>query len=445
MESQSLKRFSITAITLAGVMALSGTALAQRATLSDAQVQSNVLRAMANDQKLANQPIQSTTAFGTVTLTGAVSDEASRDLAEKTVSRTEGVKKVVDQLSVGDQAMAQAQQQMDAGQAALQQDESQTSQQQQNVQQGGQAQYAQGDPNAQGQYQGPSQQRPRLYRRDYERQMAQQQQQGNGQQQGYSQPPYGGQQAYGQQPQGNPGGARVTVPAGTPIQVRLNHWLSSGRVQQGTGFNGFVANDVVAGNEIAIPRGATVRGTVVDVTQPGALAGKGSLTLQLDSVQLGGRVYPLTSEPWTIDGRDKVGKTVGSTAFGAIFGALIGGAVGGGAGAAAGAGIGGVAGLGASAATGGGEAVIPGEAMVNFRLAQPSNVVTVSEAEMQRLGDYAGPASAYQRPPSAYYGGPGYYGPYPYAYPAIGIGIGYPYYYGRPYYRGYYGPRYRRW
>ncbi|WP_041586047.1 BON domain-containing protein [Terriglobus saanensis] len=456
---------------LAGAILSSDNAIAQKVAVSDAQVQANVLRALAGEGKLSNQAITTSTVFGTVTLTGAVADNSSRDLAEKVVSHTDGVKKVIDQLQVGQDAVVAAQQQPPQGQQPGQDQQqgmdqnapmnqnapNQTAQMEQDGQAALDGQNQQGYPQQQ---QDPTQPR-RLYRRDYERQMAQQQQngqdpqgqvpQGYGQPQGYPQQ----QQAYGQlqqgygQPQqgGRPGGVSVQIPAGTMVNVRLNRWLTSDHVQAGTGFDGFIANDVVAGNEIALPRGATVQGTVLDVQQAGALKGKGSITLQLQTVQLAGKTYPLQSEPWTIDGRDKTGQTVGSTAFGAIFGALIGGAVGGGAGAGAGAAIGGVAGLGTSAIAGGGQAVIPGEAIVNFRLTAPSQVVTVSEGEMQRLGGYAGPATDYPRGPGPAYGYAGPYGGYPYGYPAvgIGIGIGYPYYggyYRRPYYRGYYGRRY---
>jgi len=424
-----------------GMALLSGSILAQKSTVSDAQVQSNVLRSLAGDETLSSQTINVSTAFGTVTLTGAVNDEVSRTQAEKIVSHTDGVKKVIDQLQVGQAAVNSSQQGQgslpdgSAEQSGLAQVDpqplSQTTAQPSTSQQGQQEGQMQGQAQSQEQSLDQSQPQPdsnqpqhRLYRRDYERQMGQ----------SSPPPPSGyGQNGYAPQQSGRSGGVSVQIPAGTPVQVRLNHWLTSDRVQPGTGFDGFLLNDIIAGNEIAIPRGATVRGTVIDVVQPGTLKGKGSITLQLQSVQMGGRSYVFTSDPWTVTGRDKTGQTVGSTAIGAIFGALIGGAVGGGAGAGAGALIGGAAGLGTSAISHGGVAVIPGEAVVNFRLAQISQVATVSEAEMQRLGNYSGPAAAYRHGPAGYA---------PYSGPRVVVGVGrYPYY-GGYYGPGYYGPGY---
>ncbi len=73
------------------------------ATVPDAQVESNVLKALAANSKLADQQISSAAVYGVVTLSGHVKDEATRSLAEEVVSRTSGVQKVVDELTLADQ------------------------------------------------------------------------------------------------------------------------------------------------------------------------------------------------------------------------------------------------------------------------------------------------------------------------------------------------------
>ena len=72
--------------------------------MSDAQIEANVLKALAGAPELADQAITSTTVYGTVTLKGMVRDEASRDMAEKLVSNASGVQKVVDELTIGTDA-----------------------------------------------------------------------------------------------------------------------------------------------------------------------------------------------------------------------------------------------------------------------------------------------------------------------------------------------------
>lgn len=421
------------------VLAATGGAYAQNATLSDAQIQANVLRAMAKEPTLASQQITASTTFGTVTLTGSVTNNAARDLADRVTSTTVGVKKVVDQLSVGGSAAAGNTSTDQRGSTVIPPpavaetgppaDQPQAEQQQQQAQMDDddESQLANMDDSQQQQQMAPSQQRPAYVSN-------------NAQQQAYP------------SVRNNGGGIPVVVPAGTTVNVRMLRWLSSGQVQPGSTFEGFVAQDVVSGGQIAVPRGTTVQGTVIDVQHPGALSGSGSITLQLQSATIGGNVYQLQSDPWTINGHDKTGRTVGNTVVTGLFGALIGGAFGGGAGALIGAGAGAGAGLGMSAAQGGGNAVIPSEAMVDFQLTAPVKVVTVSDTELARLNQYAGPA----QPARPAYAGPRYVypTPYPYAYPYPYYGYPYGYapigrwggYYGRPYpYRYYGGGYYRRY
>jgi hypothetical protein len=405
-------------------------ALAQGGTVPDAQVESNVLRQLASAPELSTQNIQTTTVYGVVTLSGNVHDEAMRTRAENLAARAQGVQKVVDQLTLGDAPAPNGDQnagapmpgdpamngnQADAGAPApgmvLQSDGSYApaAPDQQN-QQGPPQQADSGQPPAgygnqappppggnygQGQYgppQGPPQQRQPMYN-------------------GYGQapPPDGGPYA-GQRP-----GMPVTIPPGTPIQVRLNRGFDSNEVTVGTPFTGIVMYDVVSGGAVAIPRGAMVSGIVTDAKKAGAFKGQGQLSLQLTSLTLGGQVYPLNSVIWDARGRDKTGRTVGNAVGMGVLGALIGGAAGGGAGAAIGAGVGAGAGVAASGASPGGRVMLPPESMLPFTLADPATVTTVSQQEMARLSYAAGPPPQprpdyrrrYYSPYYGYYYGPG--------------------------------------
>lgn len=244
---------------------------------------------------------------------------------------------------------------------------------------------------------------------------------------GYGQQGYG-QQGYGQQPGypsqggayapqgGQAGGLQVTVAPGALLRVRINRGLDSNHIAVGTPFNGTVLSDVAADGQIAIPRGASVQGVVVDSKKAGALKGGGELSLQIDSVMLGGVSYPVASDIWQREGGSKTARTVNSALGLGALGALIGGVAGGGAGAAIGAGLGAGAGVAGSAASGGGRVIVPPEAVLSFHLAQPVTLRTVSEAEMQRLAYGAGPGQGGQplvrRRYAPYPPPPGY--PYPY-------------------------------
>ncbi len=215
---------------------------------------------------------------------------------------------------------------------------------------------------------------------------------------------------------GQTGGQLVTVAPGALLRVRINRGLDSNHLAIGTPFDGTVLSDVAADGQIAIPRGASVQGVVVDSKKAGVLKGGGELSLQIDNVMLGGVSYPVASDIWEREGGSKTARTVNSALGLGALGAIIGGVAGGGAGAAIGAGVGAGAGVAGSAASGGGRVIVPPEAVLSFHLAQPVTVKTVSEAEMQRLAYGAGPGQGGQPivrrryapyPPQAGY-------PYPY-------------------------------
>ena len=85
---------------LAGGLAL-GAAAQQKPAVPDAQVEANVLRALASAPELSTQNIQTTTVYGVVTLSGSTTDEASRTKAENLAARAVGVQKVVDEMTIG--------------------------------------------------------------------------------------------------------------------------------------------------------------------------------------------------------------------------------------------------------------------------------------------------------------------------------------------------------
>ena len=429
-------------------------ALGQAQTkVPDAQVESNVLRALAGAPELANQNISTSTVYGTVTLSGSVTDEASRVKAETLASRADGVVKVVDELTVG--AAVQAEGSVQERQEEQQQQETPARQEQEQMQQ--QA--------PQGQRGYPQQQYPQYPQQSQQNYP----QQGNGP---YGPPPapplqrrtpYGGQQypnqypqqqypqqQYPQHGQGQAGGQTVTLPVGTVINVRLIQGLDTKHTVTGGSFDATVANDVIAGHSIAIPRGATVQGTIVKVEAAGALKGKGEISLQLTGVTMGGEHFALTTDTWERGTHDKSVRSVDKVVGGGVIGALVGAAVGGGPGAAVGAVVGGGIGAASAASTPTGQIWLAPETVLTFHLTQEVAVTTISQDEMNRMAygqqrsypsyPSRGPYGAYPPPPPPPppYGGGVYYPEYYYGggYPVVVGG----YYGGRRYYggRGYY-------
>ena len=256
-----------------------------------------------------------------------------------------------------------------------------------------------------------------------------------------------------QAPQGPPPAAPpsgpVTLQSGMLLSIRTSEPLDSKRVRPGDFFQGTVAQSVYVGNVLAIPRGATVTGRVVDVKKPGELKGGASIALQLTSLSLGGNSYSLATDTFDTSSPGKgaytAGNTVGAAALGAAIGAIAGGGPGAAIGAVAGTGVG----LGASAATQGPRSIVPAESLITFHLTSPATVQPVSYQDASRLEansapparrygprppyPYGVPAAAYAPPPPGYAPYPYAYGypyPYVYAYPRPYV-YGYPYYYRR--------------
>lgn len=403
---------------------------------SDGQIEMDVVKALDDSQALKNDMITAATIQSQVTLSGTVSSDASKQLAESIVSKVPGVTKVNNHLKVGNPADAQNDQ---SAQPAPDPNDDGAPQAAENQ---NPPQYApEGQDNAPPQYpQQPNNQPQPGYSQNPP-------QPGYpppgypppayGQQPGYPPPPPGYSQRYPYPPPPPPAprysipNGPITLAQGTVLQVRTTNGLDNKHAQEGTPLDFTVIGDVTVNGWLAIPRGATVHGVVAESKNAGQLRGSPELALRLSSLDLGGKTYPLDSDEFRVKGPGKGAHTAGNIIGGALVGALIGGAVGGGGGAAIGAAAGGTVGTAASAAMPGPNAWIPAEALVTFHLNTPLTVEPVSQQEAARLaqGLYPGGPNLYRRP-YPYYARP--YGPAVYAYPP-------PVYY-RPYYMagGYY-------
>jgi BON domain len=409
-------------------------ALAQRA---DSTIQSDVSAAIGQDSTLQGQQVSATADKGVVTLNGTVQTDAQRQQAETDAANVSGVSGIMNNIKVANPGSAQASAGLAAQASADQidqqnQDQSQVQAQNQGQNQGtvpppppdvnqpeqappqpgygGQQPYQQGYPQ-QPYQQGYPQQQP--YQQGYPQQPYQQ---------GYPQQPYSPQQSYAPAQPSVPyyqtPKSPVTIPAGTLIRVRLSEPLDTAHLKDGATFQATAATDVYQGGVLAIPRGATLTGQVVEAKDGGRLGGSATLRLQLTNVNLGGQIFPIGTDVWSNKGPNKSGYTARNTVGGALLGAIIGGAVGRGEGAAIGAGAGAAGGLAASSATNGPRLYLPTESMVDFHLATPATVQPVSWQEAQRLASSAPSGPVLVQRPRPVYVVPGpYYGPYPYAYP----------------------------
>jgi hypothetical protein len=457
-------------------MALGQEAAPSNAPRSDGQIEMDVVHALDASQALKDDLITAATIQSEVTLSGTVSSDSSKQLAESIAKTVPDVTKVHNNLKVGNpandanaQGAAPNDPANDMGEAQPAQRNSQRQDYGQNPnydQNAGPGQAPGPDQAAGPEENAPPQPAPGINQAPPPNWGGQNEQRPAYGQNYPQQPPYGqqtppsygqGPPAYGQAspppgygqtppPPGygqNPGYAQappppryeiprgpVTIPQGTLIQVRTMEAVNSKHAQGGEPVQFTIIQDVMVGGVLAIPRGATVHGLIAELKRPekGSLTGSNELALQLTSLDLMGLSYPLESDLFKVKGPGKGERSAGNVIGGAVLGAIIGGAVGGGTGAAVGAVAGGGTGAAVSGATSGPGVWIPAEALVSFHLGAPLTVQPVSQQEAMRLaqGLYPGGPRLYQR---RAYGYP--YRPYPYYYAPV---------YYRPYYMvgGYY-------
>lgn len=159
-----------------------------------------------------------------------------------------------------------------------------------------------------------------------------------------------------------------TIPAGTPVTVRIGSELSSETAEVGQAFEGSLARNLVVGGKTIAPAGSTVRGKVTLAKSSGRLHAPGQLSIRLTSIRTKSGTVAVTSSSYHVEGKSHTKSNATKIGGGAAAGAIIGAIAGGGKGAAIGTVAGAGAGTGVAAATGKQEAVIPAEHALTFRV-----------------------------------------------------------------------------
>ena len=169
----------------------------------------------------------------------------------------------------------------------------------------------------------------------------------------------------------------VTVPAGTLITVRLAQPLETGRNSMGDAFTATLDQPLVVNGLVIAERGSRQFGKLALADQAGRVKGRAALGLELVSLNTAdGQQVNITTEVFRHEAASSAGRDTAKAGVMAGIGAAIGAIAGGGKGAAIGAAAGGAAGAGTVLATRGGQARLPAETRISFRLSQP---VTLTE------------------------------------------------------------------
>ena len=152
---------------------------------------------------------------------------------------------------------------------------------------------------------------------------------------------------------------RISIPAGTELQLVLESGLSSATSQKGDPVTARVARASGPDGNVLLPGGTVLKGHVFRADQAGRVSGKARLAVDFDRIVIRGEEHRLDTTAIDVEGPDSHGRDAaiigGSTVGGAIVGAIMGG----GNGAKKGAVVGAIGGTGAVLATRGREVEIP--------------------------------------------------------------------------------------
>jgi hypothetical protein len=174
----------------------------------------------------------------------------------------------------------------------------------------------------------------------------------------------------------------ITVPPDTTIPIRITQTLDSATTQQGDLFTGTVATDIIVDNLVVIRQGTSVSGRVSAVQEAAHYKGSSLLTVELTSINRHGEKLPITTEPYSVQGKGRGANTAEKVGGGAAVGAILGGILGGGKGAAIGAAAGGGVGAGANTVTRGQQVQIPSETLIRFKLTNTLALKVPTNGEM---------------------------------------------------------------
>ncbi|WP_158748934.1 BON domain-containing protein [Acidobacterium sp. S8] len=338
---------------------------AQQPARTDQQITGDVQAKISGESALNGQNIQVAVQNGIATLSGAANDDASRALAGNDAGSVDGVKTVVNNLTV------QPPQQAAASVAAAPAPVPEKKREPERHKEKQVAEATPPPPPAPAPAPAPVQQAAPV-----------------------PPPP--------PPPPPQPVAKTVTIPAGTIIPVRITDALSSKDAQANQTFHASLAGDLVADGMVAVSHGANIVGRIVDAKDAAHFKGSSLLSIELTQIDTQSRQIPVVTEPYSREGNARGKNTAVKTGGGAALGAIIGALAGGGKGAAIGAVAGGGAGAGVNAVTRGQQVEIQPETLINFKLQSPITVTTSHKVGAVRSFDDNSNSSSpelQQRPP----------------------------------------------
>ncbi len=362
MKNKSLVMTSIVLVVVLGM----GVGCARKP--DDAKIASDIQARFSQDSGLSGKQLTLQASDGVVTIAGTVDNNAQREAAGRQAGSVAGVKTVINDLQVGNAAVAVP---STAARAA-------------NTQPTDKAK--RGAEKKSGKLRSSSDSSAADNSRDDSNanQMA-----ANDQTATSTPPPPADNATVVQPPAPPPSPKKLIIDQGTPLTVRLIDPIDSEKNQTGDTFHVTLNTALNSDGEEAVPAGVELTGHLVSVKSAGKFAGQSEVVLQLDSLAMGSKTYSLQTDQYKKTGSSRGKNTAEKVGGGAIVGGIIGAIAGGGKGAAIGSAAGAGVGGGVQAATKGQQIKLPSETVLNFILQAPIEVVQspLAEADRQKLGN----------------------------------------------------------
>ncbi len=311
---------------------------------NDAQVVSDVQAKLAADSGLQDKQLTVQSSNGTVTLSGVVDNDAERDAATKYAAAEPGVKTVINNLQVAA-----------AGSPAEPSPQARTNP----VTKSSSRRRTKSEPPKDEATQANASPSPNV---------------------DLSQPPAPDppvQAASATLPPPEP--AKVTVPSGTAVVVRLVDTVDSATAQPGDKFHATLDSPIAIDGDVVVPAHYDVEGHVVNAQASGKFAGRALLVLKLDRIKVGDKFYSVQTDEFSQQTGSRGKNTAEKVGAGAVAGAIIGGIFGGGKGAAIGSAAGAGAGGGVQAASKKPDIKLSSEKVLTFTLQAPVTLVPTTK------------------------------------------------------------------
>ncbi|MGH7538098.1 MAG: hypothetical protein ACREMF_05655 [Gemmatimonadales bacterium] len=166
----------------------------------------------------------------------------------------------------------------------------------------------------------------------------------------------------------------ATIPAGTTLVAALEHQVSTERNRSGDGIELHTVEPLRLSENVELPAGIVIRGSVIEAKGGGRIAGTPELALRFTELEIDGETHAISTSAFRVKGKNDAGQSALQIGGGAVAGGIVGRVLGGKGGTLKGAVAGAAIGTGVAVATKGDQLYLPAGQRLKVRLSGPVTV-----------------------------------------------------------------------